>query len=106
MGLGLSGTMRESTTEWGAKAEGKFRRRVTAWFEKNARDLPWRRTEDPYAILVSELMCQQTQVGTVLPYFERWMRRFPDCASLAAATEHEVMGMWQGHGMGGHLMQG
>jgi A/G-specific adenine glycosylase len=98
MGLGLSGTMRESTTEWGAKAEGKFRRRVTAWFEKNARDLPWRRTEDPYAILVSELMCQQTQVGTVLPYFERWMRRFPDCASLAAATEHEVMGMWQGLG--------
>jgi A/G-specific adenine glycosylase len=90
--------MREITTEWDAKAEGKFRRRVTEWFARNARDLPWRRTEDPYAILVSEMMCQQTQVGTVLPYFERWMRRFPDCASLAAATEHEVMGMWQGLG--------
>jgi A/G-specific adenine glycosylase len=98
MGLGLSGTIAKSTTEWGREAEGKFRRRVTAWFARNGRDLPWRRTEDPYAILVSEMMCQQTQVGTVLPYFERWMRRFPDCASLAAATEHEVMGLWQGLG--------
>jgi A/G-specific adenine glycosylase len=53
---------------------------------------------DPYAILVSEMMCQQTQVATVLPYFERWMLRFPDCAALAAATEQEVMGMWQGLG--------
>ncbi len=90
--------MGQSTTEWTAKAEGKFRLRVTAWFASHARDLPWRRTEDPYAILVSEIMCQQTQVGTVLPYFERWMRRFPDCARLAAATEHEVMGLWQGLG--------
>jgi len=90
--------MGKSTTEWGGKAEGKFRRRVTQWFAKNARDLPWRRTQDPYAILVSEMMCQQTQVGAVLPYFERWMRRFPDCRTLAAATEHEVMGLWQGLG--------
>jgi A/G-specific adenine glycosylase len=96
--MGLSDTMGKSTTESAAKSEGKFRRRVTAWFARNARDLPWRRTEDPYAILVSEMMCQQTQVGTVMPYFERWMRRFPDCASLAAATEHEVMGLWQGLG--------
>jgi A/G-specific adenine glycosylase len=71
---------------------------VTRWFVKNARDLPWRRTDDPYAILVSEMMCQQTQVGTVAPYFERWMRRFPDCATLAAATEREVMSLWQGLG--------
>jgi A/G-specific adenine glycosylase len=76
----------------------RFRKKVTAWFEKNARDLPWRRTGDPYAILVSEMMCQQTQVGTVLPYFERWMRRFPDCGSLAAATEHDVLSLWQGLG--------
>ena len=75
-----------------------FRRRVTAWFAKHARDLPWRRTADPYAILVSEIMCQQTQVATVIPYFERWMRRFPDCAALAAATEQEVMSLWQGLG--------
>jgi len=71
---------------------------VTEWFGKNARDLPWRRTADPYAILVSEIMCQQTQVGTVAPYFERWMRRFPDCRTLAAATEQEVLSLWQGLG--------
>jgi A/G-specific adenine glycosylase len=53
---------------------------------------------DPYAILVSEIMCQQTQVGTVVPYFKRWMLRFPDCGTLAAATEHEVMSLWQGLG--------
>lgn len=68
------------------------------WFGENARDLPWRRTADPYAILVSEVMCQQTQVGTVMPYFERWMRRFPDCRALAAATEHDVLSVWQGLG--------
>lgn len=71
---------------------------MTDWFKRNARDLPWRRTTDPYAILVSEIMCQQTQVGTVVPFFERWMRRFPDCRALAQATEHEVMGLWQGLG--------
>ncbi len=71
---------------------------MTAWFSRNARDLPWRRTADPYAILVSEVMCQQTQVATVVPYFERWMRRFPDCRALAAASEHEVMSLWQGLG--------
>ncbi len=76
----------------------RFRRRVTGWFARNGRDLPWRGTEDPYAILVSEMMCQQTQVGTVLPYFERWMRRFPDCGTLARASEPEVMAMWQGLG--------
>jgi len=90
--------MEKSKPNRGKIAEGKFRRRVTEWFAKNARDLPWRRTRDPYAILVSEIMCQQTQVGAVLPYYARWMRRFPDCRTLAAATEHEVMGMWQGLG--------
>jgi A/G-specific adenine glycosylase len=90
--------MKESKPNPGNIAEGKFRRRVTEWFARNARDLPWRRTEDPYAILVSEMMCQQTQVGTVLPYFERWMRRFPDCRTLAATTEHDVLSLWQGLG--------
>lgn len=76
----------------------RFRVRVTEWFARNARDLPWRRTEDPYAILVSEIMCQQTQVAAVMPYFGRWMRRFPDCAALAGAAEHEVLSLWQGLG--------
>ncbi|MGH7980500.1 MAG: A/G-specific adenine glycosylase, partial [Limisphaerales bacterium] len=50
---------------------------LLAWFSQNARDLPWRRTRDPYAIWVSEIMLQQTQVKTVLPFWERWMREFP-----------------------------
>ena len=94
----FSGTMQESKPKRGKIAEGKFRRRVTEWFASNARNLPWRLTTDPYAILVSEMMCQQTQVGTVMPFFERWMHRFPDCATLAAATEQEVMALWQGLG--------
>ena len=55
------------------------------WFAENARDLPWRRTRDPYAIWVSEIMLQQTQVKTVIPYWERWMNRLPDVAALANA---------------------
>ena len=58
-------------------------RRITAWFEENARDLPWRRTRDPYAIWISEVMLQQTQVKTVIPYWERWMHQLPTLGSLA-----------------------
>ncbi len=75
-----------------------LRRALGAWFGKNGRDLPWRRTHDPYAILVSEFMLQQTQVGTVIPYFERWLARFPDFAALAAASEADVLHAWQGLG--------
>jgi A/G-specific adenine glycosylase len=81
-----------------AQTPVQFRRRVTQWFARNARDLPWRGTTDPYAILVSEIMCQQTQVATVIPYFQRWMLRFPNIKSLAAAAEPEVMSHWQGLG--------
>ncbi len=75
-----------------------LRRPLAAWFAKNARDLPWRRTEDPYAILVSEIMLQQTQVATVIPFYERWLARFPDFATLAAAEESDVLSLWQGLG--------
>ena len=75
-----------------------FRRRLLSWYRKHDRDLPWRRTRDPYAILVSELMLQQTQVATVLPYYDRWLHRFPDFASLAAADEADVLHAWQGLG--------
>src|SRR6185369_1602121 len=75
-----------------------FRRVLAAWFRGAARDLPWRGTHDPYAILVSELMLQQTQVAAVIPYYERWLRRFPDVAALAAAEEPEVLALWQGLG--------
>jgi A/G-specific adenine glycosylase len=71
---------------------------LLSWFAQSGRDLPWRRTRDPYAVLVSELMLQQTQVATVLPYYERWLERFPDFRSLAAASESDVLHAWQGLG--------
>jgi A/G-specific adenine glycosylase len=75
-----------------------FRRSLRAWYRRNGRDLPWRRTRDPYAILVSEFMLQQTQVAAVIPYYNEWMRRFPDLAALARASEQEVLHAWQGLG--------
>ncbi len=68
------------------------------WFRQNARALPWRGTSDPYAIMVSEFMLQQTQVATVIPYFNRWMNQFPTVQSLAAASEQDVLSLWQGLG--------
>jgi A/G-specific adenine glycosylase len=76
----------------------KFRRRLLSWYRRQGRDLPWRRTRDPYAILVSEFMLQQTQVAAVIPYYEKWLCRFPDFGSLARASENEVLRAWQGLG--------
>lgn len=73
-------------------------RQLIGWFRKNARDLPWRRTRDPYAIWVSEIMLQQTQVATVIPYWERWLAEFPNPAALAAAPESRVLKLWEGLG--------
>jgi A/G-specific adenine glycosylase len=75
-----------------------FRRSLIRWYRQHGRDLPWRRTRDPYAILVSEVMLQQTQVATVIPYYREWLRRFPNFASLARASENEVLLAWQGLG--------
>ena len=75
-----------------------FRRELFRWFARRGRELPWRRTHDPYAILVSEFMLQQTQVATVIPYYSKWLRRFPDFAALADASEHEILHAWQGLG--------
>ena len=71
---------------------------LLAWFATNARDLPWRRTRDPYAIWVSEIMLQQTQVKTVIPYWERWLRELPDIAALAAAPPAKIHKLWEGLG--------
>ncbi len=70
------------------------------WFGHNARDYPWRRTRDPYAILISEVMLQQTQIATVLDrgFYARWLERFPDFKTLAAAREEEVLKTWEGLG--------
>jgi A/G-specific adenine glycosylase len=71
---------------------------LLAWYAETARDLPWRRTRDPYAILVSEVMLQQTQVERVLPRYLTWLRRWPTVEALAAATRAEVIREWQGLG--------
>jgi A/G-specific adenine glycosylase len=71
---------------------------VLAWYSQNGRDLPWRRTRDPYAILVSEVMLQQTQVSRVVPRYLAWLERWPDAAALAAATPAEVIEAWSGLG--------
>lgn len=68
------------------------------WYESNKRDLPWRMTKDPYAIWISEIMLQQTRVETVKAYYLRFLSRFPDAASLAAAPEDEVLKLWEGLG--------
>jgi A/G-specific adenine glycosylase len=75
-----------------------FRRQLLAWFDSQKRALPWRTRPTLYRTVVSEFMLQQTQVDTVLPYFERWMQAFPDFATLAAAPEARVLKLWEGLG--------
>jgi A/G-specific adenine glycosylase len=82
-----------------------FRRRLLRWYDRAKRDLPWRTPPgagaaplDPYHVLVSEAMLQQTQVATVIPYYKRFLDRFPTLAALAAADEHDVLRLWQGLG--------
>ncbi|MEE8206727.1 MAG: A/G-specific adenine glycosylase, partial [Nitrospinaceae bacterium] len=71
---------------------------LLGWFDRDQRDMPWRRTGDPYPIWVSEIMLQQTQVKTVIPYFERWMKRFPTLQKLAGSREETVLKLWEGLG--------
>ena len=73
-------------------------RRVLAWYAAHGRDLPWRRTRDPYAVLVSEVMLQQTQVDRVVPRWTAWLERWPTAAALAAAPRADVITAWQGLG--------
>jgi A/G-specific adenine glycosylase len=80
------------------KPPPRFAKTLLAWFERNRRDLPWRRTRDPYAILVSEVMLQQTRVEAVIPYYLRFLARFPDVRALAAAPVDEVLACWAGLG--------
>jgi A/G-specific adenine glycosylase len=76
----------------------QLRRDLLAWFDTHQRDLPWRRTRDPYAIWISEIMLQQTRVSAVLPYYERFLSRFPDFQALADAPEEELLAYWAGLG--------
>src|SRR4249920_1656090 len=73
-------------------------RELLHWFEENARDLPWRRTTDPYAIWVSEIMLQQTQVKTVIPYYVRWLATLPTVQHLSSARLQTLYKLWEGLG--------
>jgi A/G-specific adenine glycosylase len=72
----------------------RFRQRLLTWYRRHGRDLPWRKTDDPYHILVSEIMLQQTQVDRVLPKYAEWLEKYPSLHVLAAAPEHEVAKAW------------
>ena len=71
-----------------------FRRRLLGWYDEHGRDLPWRRASDPYHILVSEIMLQQTQVDRVLPKYEEWLKKYPSLSELAEAPLEEVVQAW------------
>jgi A/G-specific adenine glycosylase len=75
-----------------------IRQKLTRWYTRAHRDLPWRRSSDPYAIWVSEIMLQQTRVAAVVPYYERFLKRFPRVQDLAQASETEVLSLWSGLG--------
>src|SRR5580765_7344789 len=73
----------------------RFRQRLLAWYRRHGRDLPWRKTSDPYHILVSEIMLQQTQVDRVLPKYGEWLQKFPSLEALAGAPEQDVTDTWR-----------
>ncbi|MGJ3245120.1 MAG: A/G-specific adenine glycosylase [Elainellaceae cyanobacterium] len=75
-----------------------MRRALLSWYAEMGRDLPWRHSQDPYKIWVSEVMLQQTQVKTVIPYYERWLERFPTIEALAQASQQDALKAWQGLG--------
>src|ERR1041384_7149578 len=75
-----------------------FVQTLLAWYTTAAADLPWRRTRDPYRVWLSEIMLQQTRVAGVIPYYERFLERFPNVQALAAAPEDEVLRLWSGLG--------
>jgi A/G-specific adenine glycosylase len=76
-------------------ARQRFRRRLLDWYRAHGRDLPWRKTDDPYHILVSEVMLQQTQVDRVLPKYEEWLKKYPSLTALAAADQDDVTETWR-----------
>ncbi|WP_404305351.1 A/G-specific adenine glycosylase [Neorhodopirellula lusitana] len=80
------------------RVRSRLRKQLLDWFTESARDLPWRRDPTPYKVWVSEIMCQQTQIATVIPYFERFIEKYPDESALAQSDEAELMRLWEGLG--------
>src|ERR1700727_812414 len=71
-----------------------IRRALGRWYDRNQRSLPWRASSDPYAIWISEIMLQQTRVAAVIPYYQRFLDRFPDVEALPSASEHDLLAAW------------
>lgn len=94
----MSGDTESDFDQWSGSRLGWFRRRLFKWYRENGRVLPWRKTRDPYRVWISEIMLQQTTVAAVVPYFERFMARFPSVRELADAPEDEVLRHWEGLG--------
>lgn len=93
-----SATSRKPLPLASGESRTRLRRKLLDWFTTHQRRLPWRASRDPYAIWISEVMLQQTQVATVIPYFERFLKQFPNADALAAADEQEVLRAWEGLG--------
>ena len=99
----MSGDARQRPSEHGeplvdAATVRRLRRRILTWYQRHGRDLPWRHTSDPYAILISEVMLQQTQVRRVIPKYATFLDRYPDLESLASAPLTDVLALWSGLG--------
>src|SRR5277367_6080303 len=75
-----------------------FQKRLLEWYDRYKRDLPWRRIHNPYSTFISEMMLQQTQVKTVIPYYERFRKELPNWKALAKAKEEKVLKLWEGLG--------
>jgi len=75
-----------------------FTSQIDNWYSKNKRDLPWRKNKDPYSVWLSEIILQQTQIKQGLPYYTKFMQKYPDVFSLATANEQEILKLWQGLG--------
>lgn len=92
-------TVPDHQEDWHQSAwRAELRRRLARWFRRNSRDLPWRADPEPYKVWVSEIMCQQTQIATVLPYFQRFLQSFPTIAALANTDEQTLLKHWEGLG--------
>jgi A/G-specific adenine glycosylase len=94
----LSSSAAPPLTAFTDGSHGAFRRAMKSWYRRHARPLPWRQMADPYPIWISEIMLQQTTVVAVIPYFQRFLARFPTVRQLAAADEEEVLRLWEGLG--------
>ena len=100
--MGTLRDIRQDVRRWGAMLTGRelprFRKQLLGWFREFQRDLPWRRTRDPYRIWLSEIKLQQTRVAAVIPYYERFLEKFRDVSALAEAPQEDVLRLWSGLG--------